>query len=53
MRENSYHSYVGEAVTEVWDIGKILHYLYGRDFTWMKDCSGLHHFFIERILPTT
>ncbi len=43
--ELSYHSYVGEAATGRWAIGKFRKYLTGREFTWLTDCSGLRQFF--------
>ena len=43
--ERNYHSYVGEAATGIWAIEKFRHFLFGREFTWITDCSGLRQFF--------
>ena len=43
--EKSAHSYVGEAGTIRWAVGKFRHYLYGASFTVLTDCSGLKSFF--------
>eukprot|EP00957_Ditylum_brightwellii_P088127 6712793-Ditylum_brightwellii.AAC.1 len=43
--EKSAHSYVGEAGTIRWAIGKFRKYLYGAEFTVLMDCSGLRSFF--------
>ena len=40
-QEWSYHSYVGEAATGIWAIEKLRHFLFGKEFTWITDCSGL------------
>jgi hypothetical protein len=50
--EKSYHSYVGEACTGVWAIEKFRHYLFGREFTWLTDCSGVKKFFEGNDVPT-
>ena len=43
--EHSYHSFTGEAAAGRWAIGKFKKYLYGVEFTWLTDCSGLRQFF--------
>jgi hypothetical protein len=43
--EQNYHSYVGEAATGRWAIGKLLRFLRWQEFTWITDCSGLRQFF--------
>ena len=43
--ENSSHSYVGEAATIRWAVGRFRHYLFGATFTSLTDCSGLKCFF--------
>eukprot|EP00978_Attheya_sp_CCMP212_P030582 scaffold112851_cov35-Attheya_sp.AAC.1 len=50
--EQTYHSYVGEAATGIWGIEKFRHLLFGREFTWITDCSGLRQFFDGIDLPT-
>ena len=50
--EKSYHSYVGEAGTGIWAIEKFRPYLFGREFTWLTDCSGLRKFFEGDDIPT-
>jgi len=50
--ERSYHSYVGEACAGVWAIEKFRPYLFGREFTWLTDCSGLRKFFVGDDIPT-
>jgi hypothetical protein len=50
--EQAYHSYVGEAATGIWGIEKFRHLLFGREFTWITDCSGLRQFFDGIDLPT-
>ncbi len=50
--EKSYHSYVGEASTGIWAIEKFRPYLFGREFTWLTDCSGLRKFFEGDDIPT-
>ena len=50
--EKSYHSYVGEACTGVWAIEKFRPYLFGREFTWLTDCSGVKKFFDGNDVPT-
>ena len=50
--EKSYHSYVGEACAGLWAIEKFRPYLFGREFTWLTDCSGLRKFFEGDDLPT-
>jgi RNase H-like domain found in reverse transcriptase/Integrase zinc binding domain/Reverse transcriptase (RNA-dependent DNA polymerase) len=50
--ERSYHSYVGEACTGIWAIEKFRPYLFGREFTWLTDCSGLRKFFEGDDVPT-
>ena len=49
--ERSYHSYVGEAATGRWAIGKFRKYLWGAPFTWLTDCSGLRFFFEGDVTP--
>ena len=39
--EKSRHSFVGEADTVRWAIGKFRNYLWGSEFMVMSDCSGL------------
>ena len=51
-KEKSYHGYVGEAAAGIWAIEKFRHFLFGREFTWMTDCSGLQKFFEGDDLPT-
>ena len=46
-REQSYHSYIGEACAGRWTFGKWKKYLIGREFTWLSDCSGLKRFHEE------
>ena len=43
--EKSRHSFVGEAATVRWAIGKFRKYLWGSEFTVLTDCSGLQKFF--------
>ena len=50
--ERSYHSYVGEACAGIWAIEKFRPYLFGREFTWLTDCSGLRRFFEGDDIPT-
>lgn len=50
--EQSYHSYIGEACTGIWAIEKFRPYLFGREFTWLTDCSGLRKFFEGDEVPT-
>ena len=50
--EKSYHSYVGEACAGIWAIEKFRPYLFGREFTWLTDCSGLKKFFEGEDIPT-
>jgi hypothetical protein len=50
--EKSYHSYVGEACAGIWAIEKFRPYLFGREFTWLTDCSGLKKFFEGDDIPT-
>ena len=50
--EESYHSYVGEACAGVWAIEKFRPWLFGREFTWLTDCSGLKKFFLGEDIPT-
>ena len=50
--EESYHSYVGEACAGVWAIEKFRPWLFGREFTWLTDCSGLKKFFLGDDIPT-
>ena len=50
--EESYHSYVGEACAGVWAIEKFRPWLFGREFTWLTDCSGLKKFFMGEDIPT-
>ena len=50
--EQSYHSYVGEACAGIWAIEKFRPYLFGREFTWLTDCSGLRKFFEGDEVPT-
>ena len=45
--EKSYHSYVGEAATGRWAMGKFKKYLLGAEFTWIADCYGPKKFFEE------
>ena len=51
-KEKSYHGYVGEAAAGIWAIEKFRHFLFGKEFTWMTDCSGLQKFFEGDDLPT-
>ena len=50
--EKALHSYMGEAGTGVWAMEKFRFYLFGREFTWICDCSGLINFFETNELPT-
>jgi ribosomal protein L21E len=50
--EKSYHSYVGEACAGIWAIEKFRPYLFGKEFTWLTDCSGLRKFFEGDDIPT-
>ena len=50
--EQFYHSYVGEASTGIWAIEKFRPYLFGKEFTWLTDCSGLRKFFEGDDVPT-
>ena len=50
--ERSYHSYVGEACAGIWAIEKFRPYLFGREFTWLTDCSGLRKFFEGDDIPS-
>ena len=50
--EQSYHSYIGEACAGIWAIEKFRPYLFGREFTWLTDCSGLRKFFEGDEVPT-
>ena len=50
--ERSYHSYIGEACAGVWAIEKFRPYLFGREFTWLTDCSGPKKFFTGDDIPT-
>ncbi|HSN23535.1 MAG TPA: ribonuclease H family protein, partial [Methylomicrobium sp.] len=50
--EKSYHSYVGEACAGIWAIEKFRPFLFGREFTWLTDCSGLRKFFEGDDVPT-
>jgi hypothetical protein len=50
--ERSYHSYVGEACAGIWAIEKFRPYLFGKEFTWLTDCSGLRKFFEGDDIPT-
>ena len=50
--EKSYHSYVGEACAGIWAIEKFRPFLFGREFTWLTDCSGLRKFFEGDDIPT-
>lgn len=50
--ERSYHSYVGEACAGIWAIEKFRPYLFGKEFTWLTDCSGLKKFFEGDDIPT-
>jgi hypothetical protein len=50
--EVDYHSYTGEAATGDWAMKKLMRYLFGREFTWITDCSGLRTFFEAQDLPT-
>ena len=43
--KKSAHSYVGEAATIRWAVGRFRHYLFGATFTSLTDCSGLKTFF--------
>ena len=43
--KKSAHSYVYEAGTIRWAVGKFCHYLYGAIFAVLMDCSGLKSFF--------
>lgn len=40
-QEALYHSYMGKAATGIWVIEKFCQYLYGKEFTWITNCSGL------------
>lgn len=51
LRESRYHSYCGKAAG-VWAIKKLWLYLYGREFTWITDFSGLQQFFKGDDLPS-
>jgi hypothetical protein len=46
------HSFIGEAGTGVWAMEKYKFYLFGKEFTWICDCSGLIRFFEHTELPT-
>jgi hypothetical protein len=50
--EKTLHSYMGEAGTGVWAMEKFRFYLFGKEFTWICDCSGLINFFETNELPT-
>ena len=41
-----------EAAVGVWAMEKFRHFLYGAEFTWITDCSGLRRFFEGDDLPT-
>jgi hypothetical protein len=43
---------MGEAGTGVWAMEKFRFYLFGKEFTWICDCSGLINFFETNELPT-
>ena len=47
-----YHGYVGEAAAGIWAIEKLRPFLFGQEFTWITDCSGLKSFFEGDDLPT-
>jgi hypothetical protein len=52
--EKALHSYMGEASgTGVWAMGKVRFYLFGKEFTWICDCSGLINFFETNELGPT
>ena len=44
-RERDYHSHVGETVAGKWAMDRFKHWLLGREFTWITDCSGILKFF--------
>jgi hypothetical protein len=44
LPEHSFHSYVGEVSAGRWAIGKFRKWLYGAEFTWLTDCSGVQRF---------
>jgi hypothetical protein len=50
--EKALHSFMGEAGTGVWAMDKFRFYLFGTEFTWICDCSGLINFFETNELPT-
>ena len=50
--ERSYHSYVGEACAGIWAIEKWRRFLFGKEFTWITDCSGIKKFFEGDDIPT-
>ena len=39
--EQHYHSFVGEAAVSHWAIGQNRKYLWGSEFYWLCDCSGV------------
>jgi len=46
------HSYVGKAKAGVWAIEKLRCFLFGKEFTWITDCSGLKTFMETEDVPT-
>jgi hypothetical protein len=46
------HLFMGEAGTGVWAMDKFRLYLFGQEFTWICDCSGLIIVFDTNELPT-
>jgi hypothetical protein len=46
------HSFIGEAGTGVWAMYNFRFYLFGKEFTWICDCSGLLQFSETNELPT-
>ena len=51
-RETGLHSYAGEAKAGVWAIEKLRCFLFGKEFTWITDCSGLKTFMETEDVPT-
>ena len=39
--ERRYHSFVGEASAGIWAISQTRHYLWGKKFWWICDCSAI------------